>query len=861
MLKMIEQSIESSWYIYICMLGVIAMGLYFIHKLSRYKKDFANATLKIKNDSSYVEDLRKQFEKMDAESEPLFQEKKLQTTFTAYRDAYRKILAMKDAAPFVDITDFYNGEYLDEIGYTGICDLISGTMTGLGILGTFLGLVLGISGFDTATTEAITSSISSLLSGMGTAFFTSIVGVFLSLLFSYFHKVAYDCANKSMENFVIAFHDKNLDGFEKNAENQLLNYQKQQTELLGNFATVVSEAVSSSISNTLKTELIPIFDRMENTIEQFGALASQQQKEGLDRVVKEFIHCMNESLNQQFEELSDTIHEICEWQKSSTEQMQKVVDGICDTSDEINRINDLSKQTVSEMSCVMQQLKSYYEELSAETEQVRKQIDRSNEVQEQQAVYLEKLVECENHITELSESVKVEIENHKRTIDTLAEHCKEQVSDIEAAAKQSLEMVTESTKTVADVSQKQIEAVALAAANEMQILSDTAARLNEENHKQLAELTKVSSGQIALLTSATDNAQKSVDTISDHCKEQVSGIEMAAKQSLEMVAESTKTVADVSQKQIEAVALAAANEMQILSDIAARLNEENHKQLAELTKVSSGQIALLTSATDNAQKSVDVISDHCKDQISGIVDAAKQDMETLSASTKVLAEASHAQMETLAQTAESEMQMLSSTAAQLSEENHKQLLALTKASSDQMTVISEAANNVMQNSQQQIEAAIAATQTQSEALMQATNDFADFVQQEHRKLVDAVDKEVSGLSNFAGQTTNELQSATASMENAAKLLDKNLDEVLDRTFTSFDSSLTDISQHLSGTIADVRDTTEALPHVIRESQKQYETVLAKLTSQTQSYLNAMEKMTALVKQNLPVVTDEEGNRQ
>ena len=78
-----------------------------------------------------------------------------------------------------------------------------------------------------------------------------------------------------------------------------------------------------------------------------------------------------------------------------------------------------------------------------------------------------------------------------------------------------------------------------------------------------------------------------------------------------------------------------------------------------------------------------------------------------------------------------------------------------------------------------------------------------------KKLVEAVDKEVSGLSNFAGQTTSEIQSATAGMENAAKLLDKNLDDVLDRTFTSFDSSLTDISQHLSGTIADVRDTTEA----------------------------------------------------
>lgn len=673
MLKMIAQSIEASWYIYICMLGVIAMGGYFIHRLKQYELDFENATAKLKDDPSCAENLRTQLNEADAEQEPLFQTQDLQATFHEYRDTYHKTLATKGAAPFVDITEFYNSDYLDEIGHTGICDLVSGTMTGLGILGTFLGLVLGISGFDTTTTDAITSSISGLLGGMGTAFFTSIVGVFLSLLFSYFHKIAYDRANKSLENFVVAFHDKNLDGSAMAAENQLLDYQKQQTELLGNFATVVSEAVSTSISSTLKTELIPIFDRMENTIERFGELASQQQKEGLDQIVQEFIRCMNESLRGQFDELAATIQKTCEWQKASTEQMQKIVDGICNTSNEIEKVNAISHQTVEEMNGFVTLLKEYQEKLHSEAELVQKRIESSTEISERQASYLEKLVESESRVADLADNVKKEAEA--------------------------------------------------------------------------------------------------------------------------------------------------------------------------------------------AQQAVDQLSDHCKDQISGIVDAAKQDMEILSASTKVLTETSHEHIETLSQTARDEMQLLSNTAAQLSEENHNQLLALTKASSDQMTVLSDVANNVMQNSQQQIEAAIAATQTQSDALMQATNDFADFVQQEHKKLVDAVDKEVSGLSNFAGQTTNELQSATAGMENAAKLLDKNLDDVLDRTFTSFDSSLTDISQHLSGTIADVRDTTEALPHVIRESQKQYEAVLTKLSSQTQSYLDAMEKLTTLVKQNIPAVADEEGNRQ
>lgn len=124
---------------------------------------------------------------------------------------------------------------------------------------------------------------------------TSIVGVLLSLAFSHIYKKYVDSTNQSLEDFVTAFHDKNLDGSSSNAENQLLGYQQQQTELMKNFATVVSEAVSTSIANTMRTELVPIFDEMKSTVKEFSEIASQQQKDGLNQVVQEFIRCMNES--------------------------------------------------------------------------------------------------------------------------------------------------------------------------------------------------------------------------------------------------------------------------------------------------------------------------------------------------------------------------------------------------------------------------------------------------------------------------------------------------------------------------------------------------------------------------------------
>lgn len=64
----------------------------------------------------------------------------------------------------------------------------SGTLVGLGLLGTFLGLTLGVEGFDSSNTENIQDSIQSLLEGMGTAFGTSLFGMALSLIYTAFEK-------------------------------------------------------------------------------------------------------------------------------------------------------------------------------------------------------------------------------------------------------------------------------------------------------------------------------------------------------------------------------------------------------------------------------------------------------------------------------------------------------------------------------------------------------------------------------------------------------------------------------------------------------------------------------------------------
>lgn len=69
---------------------------------------------------------------------------------------------------------------------------LGGVFTGLGILGTFLGLSAGVANIDITETALMQESIGVLLNGLGTAFYTSLVGIFFALIFNFVHKSVID---------------------------------------------------------------------------------------------------------------------------------------------------------------------------------------------------------------------------------------------------------------------------------------------------------------------------------------------------------------------------------------------------------------------------------------------------------------------------------------------------------------------------------------------------------------------------------------------------------------------------------------------------------------------------------------------
>lgn len=114
--------------------------------------------------------------------------KKLQKIWNAYQGTFNEYGDKRKTTEFSE--NYFNEP---NILYSSLnlraVNNVSNTLIGLGILGTFVGLTYGIADSNFETTEAIKMSINNLLSGMGTAFVSSIWGMGLSLIFANIFKI------------------------------------------------------------------------------------------------------------------------------------------------------------------------------------------------------------------------------------------------------------------------------------------------------------------------------------------------------------------------------------------------------------------------------------------------------------------------------------------------------------------------------------------------------------------------------------------------------------------------------------------------------------------------------------------------
>ncbi|GIW67975.1 MAG: hypothetical protein KatS3mg096_843 [Candidatus Parcubacteria bacterium] len=153
-------------------------------------------------------------------------------------------------------------------------DLIPSVFTTLGILGTFIGIYIGLQKFDV---NDITNSIPSLLNGLKTSFFTSILGIFLSIIFNKISKHVLYLVEKNAPS-------KPTD--ELAALQEITSLLKEFKDQSNKNFQLLNHSIIGDADNTLSTQLIKIknkFIDIETKFdEQYDILKKMQQSLGGD---------------------------------------------------------------------------------------------------------------------------------------------------------------------------------------------------------------------------------------------------------------------------------------------------------------------------------------------------------------------------------------------------------------------------------------------------------------------------------------------------------------------------------------------------------------------------------------------------
>ena len=297
----------------------------------------------------------------------------------------------------------------------GLWSGLAGTFTGIGILGTFIGLTIGLAGVDTSSTGALSSSISGLLGGMSTAFVTSIFGIVSAIVFGVWHSQNMKRFGDAVSRFTDAldqvFIRKSVEEIllEELAESRAQRAAMEQlsTDMaisicdhLPDVLDQLAEKMDSAMKGNLDTMLAGLSERQDKQTEQLMQISSNTSSlvsggfDQLGDVLKKGVGQGAEELGNSLKNLSSDIASLAEGirdildrsTKASSEANQKTLDALNEAISQMNETMEgvANKQTeetdknIQRMTALMEEMKTtmkdIFDEMAASAKEQRTEI-------------------------------------------------------------------------------------------------------------------------------------------------------------------------------------------------------------------------------------------------------------------------------------------------------------------------------------------------------------------------------------------------------------------------------------------------------------------------------------------------------
>ena len=283
-------------------------------------------------------------------------------------------------------------------------ETLSNAATTLGILGTFTGILLGLVGFDP---ENISKSVPELLSGLKTAFITSVVGILVSLIIKFrpkFYRISIENAvddSEEMNKAVLKHLDSmatNLKSINQNVGgdgdssilNQMILLRTSMNDKISELSRSFKEFAEKQSENNIKA----LEDALNNLVKEFNEKLIDEFGENfkaLDKSVQKMLDWQIEYKNQ-IDENTTLLKEITYNTKVSTDNLAETVRSVdifhemsknlnqqlMSLSIGLNGLSELSEKAQSGFPLIKESIENTMEEIKSMHKNISEEIQRNN---------------------------------------------------------------------------------------------------------------------------------------------------------------------------------------------------------------------------------------------------------------------------------------------------------------------------------------------------------------------------------------------------------------------------------------------------------------------------------------------------
>ena len=497
---------------------------------------------------------------------------------------------------------------------------LPGILTGIGIIGTFSGLILGLMNFEVAGSPAIVrASLGNLIQGVGHSFFVSAAAIIMAMGFTYYEKSTVTNCYRLVEEFcqvidslfdagageeylermVIAAESSATqssqikDALVADLKQILTDLTNQQLEATANHSQNLSQNISQSFTEGLREPM----DRISQAVSHVGNSQGEAVTQLITDVLANFSTQMSEIFGSQFQGMSDVLKQSTLAMQSTISRLDQIAgnmhtagQGAADAmagklSDAITSMEARQSAASQQMSAFLEQMRAVSQESQTETSLKMQTI--LGELGEKVSTMVSQLESQagkaagshESHLTHLSENM-IESINMMKTLMT------ESQSETSQSMQGMVAAIGEKVTTIAT---------------------------------QMDEQTKMSSSA----------HNESLAKVSERMEGFLESVQNATQQSLEKSASGTQTTMMALGEKVEQI-------MGSISDISKRAEEEHRSRQEQFSDQTASLITSLSNQVGTLSDRVGNAADAMRSSIASLTQSSRDSIDRFAAGAETL---------------------------------------------------------------------------------------------------------------------------------------------------------------------------------------------------------------------------------